>query len=61
MKKSNIPSEDEAFALIEATTSLFHSVSDNFLKHTEEGCLKIRNESAKFAVTMKLERKKEAK
>ena len=58
MKKSNIPSQDEVFALIEATTSLFHSVSDNFLKHTEEGCLKIRNESVKFAVTMKLERKK---
>ena len=53
--------EDEAFALIEATTSLFHSVSDNFLKHTEEGYIKIRKESARFAVTMKLERKKEAK
>ena len=61
MKKSNIPSQDEVFALIEATTSLFHSVTDNFLKHTEEGCLKIRNESKKFAVTMKLERKKEAR
>ncbi len=61
MKKSNTPSQDEAHALIEGTTSLFHSVSDNFLKHTEEGCIKIRKESARFAVTVKLERKKEAK
>ena len=61
MKKSNIPSQDEAHALIEATTSLFHSVSDKFLKHTEEGCIKIRQESPKFVVTMKLERKKEVK
>ena len=52
---------DEAFVLIEDTTTLFHSVSDNFLKHAEEGCIKIREESANFAVTMKLERKKEAK
>ena len=36
--------EDEAFALIEGTTGLFHSVTDNFLKHTEEGCLKIRKD-----------------
>ncbi len=57
MKKSDISSQDEAHALIEGTTSLFHSVSDNFLKHTEEGCIKIRQESPKFAVTVKLERK----
>ena len=60
-KMKNVLPEDEAFALIEATTSLFHSVTDNFLKHTEEGCIKIRQESPKFAVTVKLERKKEAR
>ena len=58
--KKTLP-EDEAFALIEASTSLFHSVSDNFLKHAEEGYIKIRQESARFVVTMKLEMKKEAK
>ena len=55
MKKNILPG-DEAFVLIEDTTSLFHSVTDNFLKHTEEGCIKIRKESTRFAVTMKLER-----
>ena len=53
----NVLPEDEAFALIEATTSLFHSVTDTFLKHAKEGCIKIREESANFHVTMKLERK----
>ena len=54
----NILPGDEAFALIETTTSLFHSVTDTFLKHTEEGCIKIRKESARFVITMRLERKK---
>ena len=58
MKKPNTPPQDEAYALIVSITTLFHSVSDNFLKHTEEGCIKIRQESPKFAVTIKLERKK---
>lgn len=57
MKTQTLP-EDEAIALIEATTSLFHSVTDTFLKHAKEGCIKIREESARFVVTMKLERKK---
>ena len=57
----NILPGDEAFVLIEDTTTLFHLVTNNFLKHTEEGCIKIRKESARFAVTMKLERKKEAR
>ena len=55
--KKHTPSQDEAYALIVSTTVLFHSVTDNFLKHTEEGCIKIRQESPKFAVTVKLERK----
>ena len=59
--KKNILLRDEAFTLIEDTTSLFHSVRDTFLKDAEEGCIKIRKESARFAVTMKLERKKETK
>ena len=50
--------EDEAYALIEGTTGLFHSVSDTFLKHAKEGCIEIREESANFHVTMKLERKR---
>ena len=57
----NILPGDEAFVLIEDTTTLFHLVTSNFLEHTEEGCIKIRKESARFAVTMKLERKKEAR
>ena len=59
--KTNIRPEDETFVLIEDTTSLFHTVTDILIKHTEEGCIKIRKESARFSVTMKLERKKEAK
>ena len=58
--KKTLP-EDEAYALIEATTGLFHSVSDTFLKYAKEGCIEIREESANFNATMKLERKKKAK
>ena len=61
MNKTQTRPGDEAYALIEATTGLFHSVSDTFLKHTEEGCIEISEESTRFTVSMKLERKKEAK
>jgi len=61
MKKTNPSLADEAFALIADTIPVFHAVSDNFLKCTEEGCIKIRKESTRLAITMKLEMKKEAK
>jgi len=61
MKSTNPSLADEAFALIAATIPVFHAVSDNFLKHTEEGCIKIRKESARVAIIMKLEMKEEVK
>ena len=62
MKRSNVPKEDEAYALIEATARLTERFLDDFVEHsTSKGCIVIFEESRHFAVTMKLERKKEAK
>ena len=62
MKKANIPEEDEAFALTEATTALIQRFLEDFVKQsTRKGHIEISKESPKFVITMRLERKKEAR
>ena len=62
MKQKSIPEDSEAYALIEDTTNLIQLFSDDFTKHcTRKGCVVVIKESDRFAVTVKLERKKEVK
>jgi len=49
---------DEAFILTETTATLFKSLLPDFVNSTSNGCFKISNESPRFVVTIKIERKK---
>ena len=52
---------DEADALTKVTTDLIQLFTDDFVESTSRGCIVIYEESRHFAVTTRLERKKEAK
>lgn len=54
--------EDEAHILANDTTKLIHRLLGDFVKDCRNNdCLVIHKKSSNFAITMRLERKKEAK
>lgn len=62
MKDLTLADEREAQALVASSTNLTERLLDDFVKQsTRKGYIEVRKESARFAVTMRLERKKEAK
>jgi len=62
MKKENLSETDEIHVLLNSTFDLIGPLRFDFLKlSAKKSSVEVSNESENFAVTMRLERKKEVK